>query len=244
MTYPIIHVPNDAGEQVEQQGTKRKFWYARDTRLFKEGRPGTGENWAEKVACELCARLDISHAHYEFAVWQGREGVVTESFLSPDCDYEPANVTLSELEPEYRGRQRHRARQHTVRIFLARGADSSVALPVGYAAPAVVRRADDLMVGYLLLDALIGNSDRHDENWGFVICGGPLPHVVLAPTFDHASSLGRNESDKKRLERLTTRDRGYSIAAYAERTRSGFFETPKARRTMTTLDAFRAAAEM
>lgn len=242
--YPIIQVPADAGEQVEQQGTKRKFWYAESTQLFKEGRPGTGENWAEKVACEICALLAIPHAHYEFAIWQGREGVVTESFLPADYDYVPANVVLSRLMPEYRGWKRFQARQHTVRIFLTLGADASIKLPVGYDVSKAIRRADDLMVGYLLLDALIGNSDRHGENWGFVVRVGSPPRILLAPTFDHASSLGRNETDARRRGRLTTRDRGYSVEAYAERTRSGFFATPAARRTMTTLEAFEAAARM
>lgn len=96
MTYPIIPVPDDAGEKVEQQGTKRKFWYAGDTLLFKEGRPGTGENWAEKVACEICDLLEIPHAHYEFATWRGCEGVVTKSFLLAGCEYVTANPVLSE----------------------------------------------------------------------------------------------------------------------------------------------------
>jgi len=110
--------------------------------------------------------------------------------------------------------------------------------------PAAVRRTDDLMIGYLMLDALIGNQDRHDENWGFVVCVGPPRYILLAPTFDHASSLGRNETDENRLKRLTTRDRGGSVEAYAARARSRFFETPAARRTMTTLDAFMAAAKV
>jgi len=51
MTYPIIEVPEGASSQLEQLGTKSKFWYRdQDNKriLFKRGRPGTGENWAEK----------------------------------------------------------------------------------------------------------------------------------------------------------------------------------------------------
>jgi len=40
---------------------------------------------------------------------------------------------------------------------------------------------------------------------------------VLSPTFDHASSLGRNESDKKRIERLKTKDEGFNVTAYVQR---------------------------
>ena len=65
MTYPIIEVPEGASSQLEQLGTKSKFWYRdeHDKRgMFKRGRPGTGENWAEKVCCEICRLLGLPHA--------------------------------------------------------------------------------------------------------------------------------------------------------------------------------------
>ena len=61
------------------------------------------------------------------------------------------------------------------------------------------------LAGYLVLDALIGNVDRHHENWGVLrkrTNGEWLDR--LAPTFDHASSLGRELRDsgaKKSRER-------------------------------------------
>jgi hypothetical protein len=54
--YQIVNVDEHEPTQPEQLGSKRKFWFvgADGTPvLFKEGRPNTGENWAEKVACEL-----------------------------------------------------------------------------------------------------------------------------------------------------------------------------------------------
>jgi hypothetical protein len=54
-----------------------------------------------------------------------------------------------------------------------------------------------------MLDALIGNTDRHHENWGLVLQGtSDHQDLRLAPTFDHASSLGRNETDERREARL------------------------------------------
>jgi hypothetical protein len=51
--------------------------------------------------------------------------------------------------------------------------------------------AADLMVGYLMLDCLIGNQDRHDENCGLILLSGKQLRVALAPTYDHAKSTGR-----------------------------------------------------
>lgn len=59
--------------------------------------------------------------------------------------------------------------------------------------------AVEQFVGYLVLDALVSNTDRHHENWAVVrrSDGG----VHLAPSFDHASNLGFQES-QERKERL------------------------------------------
>lgn len=75
------------------------------------------------------------------------------------------------------------------------------------------------LVGWLpRLDALIGNTDRHQENWGVIEAG----RRRLSPTFDHASSLGFLLDDSARVERLTTADRDRDVSAYAERARSKF----------------------
>ncbi len=71
------------------------------------------------------------------------------------------------------------------------------------------------LASYLVLDALIGNTDRHHENWGFL--GQVLVNIDevseaarlvkqggydIAPSFDHASSLGRELPDEKRIDIL------------------------------------------
>jgi len=93
-----------------------------------------------------------------------------------------------------------------------------------------------------MLDALVSNQDRHHENWGVILL--PEQGVSFAPTFDHASSLGRNESDQTRAERLTTSDRGRSMAAYVDRAKSAFLATPSSSKPLRTLEAFREAAKI
>jgi hypothetical protein len=50
---------------------------------------------------------------------------------------------------------------------------------------------------------------RHHQNWGLIL--SPDKKTYLAPTFDHASSLGRNETDENREDRLATKDLGRSM---------------------------------
>lgn len=44
-------------------------------------------------------------------------------------------------------------------------------------------------VDALIFDALIGNTDRHQDNWGFLF-SPKIPYITLAPLFDNGTSLG------------------------------------------------------
>jgi len=67
-------------------GSKEKFWYTRKDGyrwLFKTNRPNTGEDWAEKIAAELCALLGLPHATYELAEWTPKRGVISRRMGQP-----------------------------------------------------------------------------------------------------------------------------------------------------------------
>lgn len=68
------------------------------------------------------------------------------------------------------------------------------------------------------------NTDRHHENWAVIRYADEDP--VMAPSFDHASSLGFNEPPDRCEARLATMDQGYSVRAYAERGRGKFEGRP------------------
>lgn len=71
--FPIIDILPDAPEADEDLGTKEKFWYRHDNLnyLYKKTRQNTGEDWSEKIASELCSLLDLPHAIYELATFNG-----------------------------------------------------------------------------------------------------------------------------------------------------------------------------
>jgi len=243
--YPIIHVPADASDLPEQMGTKPKFWFRDEHNrqcLFKEGRPNTGENWAEKVCCELCELLDIPHAHYDLAIWRERNGVVSPTFVPNGGRLIHGNELLARIIEGYEHEKRFSARQHTVSVVMAIMRGFPIEMPLGYSAPDAVKTAGGVFVSYLMLDALVGNQDRHHENWGLILSKEST--ITLAPTFDHASSLGRNETDEERVARLTTRDQGRSVEKYAERAKSAFFSNPASEKPLTTVAAFQEAAKL
>ncbi len=185
--------------------------------------------------------LGIPHAVYELAEWKGRKGVVSETFVPEGGRLVFGNELLAKMVPNYAHR-RFKARQHTVRLVMAVIGLKHVKYPFNYLAPATFRNAADIFVGYLLLDALVANQDRHHENWALILVANQ--EIVLSPTFDHASSLGRNERDEERLRRLNTRDKGSSLEHYANRATSAFYVSPTSSKPLTTVEAFAEAARI
>lgn len=239
MSYQVLEVPTDASTQLEQLGTKAKFWFWSVTErrmLFKEGRPGTGENWAEKISCEVASLLGLPHAEYELALWRGRQGVVTPSIVPENGRLIHGNELLAKVFDQYDPVARYRDSQHTLRRVVAVLRNPGIKTPLAWPKLAEVASAVGVFAGYLLLDALVGNQDRHHENWGLIWT--PDQGLSLAASFDHASCLGRNESDAVRVERLHTRDAGRSVTHFVSRARSGLYETQSSKTPMTTLEAF------
>src|SRR5207244_10835725 len=74
---------------------------------------------------------------------------------------------LAERDPTYEraGARFVRTRQHTIDAVAGVVGAPDVLIPFGWVAPAGVTSPLDVFAGYLLLDAWIGNADRHHENW-------------------------------------------------------------------------------
>lgn len=152
------------------------------------------------------------------------------------------NELLAKIINDYEEGKRYKVRQHTVRSVMAVASAKAIGFPLGWVAPSAIRDAASLFAGYLMVDALISNQDRHHENWGLVFV--PDQGVFFAPTFDHASSLGRNETDRVRIEMLATCDKGRSVEAYVQRAVSALYVSPASSRPLGTLEAFAEAAKI
>lgn len=241
LAYRVVEVPDDAADLTEQLGTKPKFWFEDPDMglcLFKEARPDTGEDWAEKVAAELADLLGVPHARYELATWQGKRGVVTPTLGTEGSRLVHGNELLARLIPGYPQHERFRVSQHTIG-WVARivGAERILPPPGWHGEP---NRAIGVFAGYLLLDAWIANQDRHHENWALIAEDGS---IHLCPTYDHASSLGRNERDEAMQRKLAADNPDHGMLGYANRARSAFYRGSRARSPMGTVEVFTYIAE-
>ena len=251
--YPAVDDHDD--DKTEPLGSKDKQWIVAPDGLrllFKEGRNDM-ENWAEIVASEICGRMGIPFAPYALAERDGRRGTVCPDFrVLPDSG---GGETRAEF---------FHAR-HELKKELS-GYDASARVPKGYTAAACAEflrgrgHVETLVggtkntpqlsplghfVGYLLLDALISNGDRHHENWGFLRednGGGRL--LSFVPCFDCGSAFSK-EPPEKLQARMETRDRAFHIESYCRKARSAFSggEVKKATTFAAFADAARAHPE-
>ena len=244
--YPVIDISEQGIDNYEQMGTKSKFWYTdsktKEVYLFKsvhtldgKGDPiiRKGEDWAEKVACELAASLGIPHAHYDLASYGGEVGVRSKKFTEDGDNMFFGNQliehVISRMNGELESGQRSQKVNRVIPIL-----EHLIELPPrGWVPTENIKSAIDVFIGYLLLDTLISNQDRHNENWAMIVDKNKTG--FLAPSFDHAASMGRNETAAKMFDRLNSKDEGRRIPTYVSKSKSYFYNGKK---RLKTLEAF------
>lgn len=186
----------------EPAGENEKTWFrdpeAPDRRwIYKPNRQHRSEHEdrSELVASILAQQFGIPAADVRLAYLKGSRGCLSRNVVSDeDNELEHASLYLSEFVENFDPRSKD-SRGHSeqwIRTILGQ-------LEPPIAAPVEGLGAVDWFAGYLLFDAFIGNTDRHSENWAIEIT--PKGTMHLAPSYDHATSLGVTTRGP-RLEKL------------------------------------------
>lgn len=234
-SYPIIEIQPAWVLEDEQMGSKTKFWYRPDGDdgdwLFKYPKPNTGLHWSEKIAAEIADLMKVRHARVELALFDGQRGSITESFARDGRNLFHGNQVLAGCVLGYNTEATFRHSSHTL-------ANIWLALEKAFVTDDARNRAKRFFAKCLVLDALIGNVDRHHENWGLL-----RKRVkdrwkgFLAPSFDHASSLGRELLDERRS--LLLRER--RVGRYSEGGHGGIYWSSDEKRGPSPLELVRRA---
>lgn len=261
---------------VHEDGRRWLFKYnrERDRKRPGESEP-TGDDWAEGIAGELAKLLGLPHALSFLAErveadGSKRRGVAVWDFTRIDAHWnrpdKPSkwealgplihgNEMLYLTDTDYPAHDIRGVYQHTVTRLMEVLKDYRVgcsSIPISEPFyRSIGSDGRQHMVGYLMLDAWIGNTDRHHENWGAIQIkytdnpSGFFPDATyeLAPTYDHAASLGSILTEAEFQERLTTKDRNRTVSAYIDRGRSAFYEDNQQKgKSLPMIDVFRQAA--
>jgi hypothetical protein len=160
------------------------------------------QSWSEVIAYEIgkIVGLSVPPAFIALDARTGEMGVLVEFFYGYPGDATPPQFVhgsdlLQRLHPTTAFDPKL-GRPHSVRTNLVVCRTLGVSDPIMWWGRTFT------------FDALIGNTDRHPENWGFLISRDTPSQVKLemAPVFDNATSLGYERTDKS-LEPPWSEDR-------------------------------------
>lgn len=185
--------------------TRADHWLWKPRRTTGDGTVPAINDAVEVIASRLADRLRLPAADCRFAIRHGERGLISHNVTPHGHDLHGGDVFLGEVQGYVRrptridaaGRERGRVRQdegYTLEAVEQVLAD--VPGPPGWEQ----HTAYQVFAGYLVLDALIANTDRHPRNWALLERRGDGQRF-LAPTFDHGSALGYGMTDEQRARR-------------------------------------------
>jgi len=133
-----------------------------------------GDHWAEKIVSELGAELNLNMPVVDLAVYKNYMGCISYNFLSKQQSLKEGMEVMSvEVTKDKRG-------NYILSNILNSLAEYNLV---------------DEFIELLIFDAFVGQTDRHEENWGIVLFENK-EIVKLAPIYDNASCLARERLPK------------------------------------------------
>ena len=170
------------------------------TSLKKEDRDYKYEFWSEILASEIGEELSFNTLPYDIAYCKNKEGEGKIGCLSKsmvDTNKEKFSEGINYLrayDPNYDPKDEKSSYTFN---FIEKALDNSL-----------LRGEMYHLVKTIIFDSLIGNGDRHQENWGFIIPNYQnededfkiLIESLMSsftPIYDSGSSLGRELTDER-----------------------------------------------
>lgn len=212
--------------EVEQSGSSEAVWLLepstgerwlhKDTTIPSNGIE-QGEDWSEVLSTQVAELIGIPCAPTRLCMRAGRRGSLSRSIRPGDRDlWEGALVLEDAAVPGYFRQieggppavdpKRPGIRRPGHSLSNIERALDGVLPPPGLKGPAGLT-GFDVFAGYLVLDALIANPDRHEQNWAVLTPQLRTLPAALSPSYDHASSLGHNLQDPARRIYMNDPDR-------------------------------------
>jgi hypothetical protein len=250
-----IYQIGDRGDlkiEEEDNGRFDKYWINHPILgrcLFKAASPIDSKpdeqqmDWREKVACELGKSIGLPMAQTEFASKSTSEkDAVISGSISVDCTPKGSQTMslrgfLSQVDPNYDSAYSDSYEDgYSVKNVMHHLQQHSVGLPPSWERIEGINDGADLLVGYLLLDAWLGATDRHDENLEIAISE---TGYTLCPSFDHGDCLGSKLTSEQQIADFKDRRLSESCWWQTEDINSRL-ET----REITTIEAFNNAYQI
>lgn len=171
-------------EKRQVSGTRTKFWLINPQTghryLFKIPKENTGEAWAEKVASEIGKAMGLSIMDVTLAKRDNIIAVLAKNFVNQKEEfYEGGDLFFTIAEDFDRYNLKYYDFFNMMNVLSRFNLEQEfIQIPV--------------------FDALIGNQDRHCDNWGIIY--GESGYR-MAPIYDNGASLGF-QLPEERIKRM------------------------------------------
>lgn len=176
------------------------------------------EFWSEIIASEIGTNLGLNILHYDVAWNKNLLGCLSKSMIKPQNEeLQEGYKWLVGSNPEYdvnnKGAYTFQAIEN---LMKTRFKNEKFLIDI---------------IRIIIFDSIIGNEDRHQENWGIIVSSQTVDKSSLfrkkpasvktsylfAPIYDSGSSMGRELSNSKIKQMLTD---SVQLEAYINRGRS------------------------
>lgn len=245
--FPVVDVSGWEVVRDETSGAEEKAWLRHAETgqdwLFKavtvkQGHVH-GEDWAEKSAAHLANLVGVPCAPIELARRGTSQGSISLDLRPKLFDLQEGRILLEGRpgfvhQPGRRGGHPGHSLENILAVL-----DGALP-PPGWEGFSDAT-AFDVFAGYVMLDAWIANTDRHDNNWAVLRHATETGPLRLSGSYDHASSLGFGVLDSNRTRTLAEPG---GIRRWCERGLARCFEHTPGLPIPTLVDAAKKALDL
>lgn len=221
----------------DQPNTAAHYWLFKPVEIHTDG-SRRGGDWAEKASSELAAVLQIPTATIELASRDGVEGSISLNVRPVDYDmhsgrlWMDADKSIAYVAGNSSKSKRVRGASPGYTLDGIETSLADVGPPPDHASSKDLS-GFGVFAGYLVLDALLANRDRHEENWSVLIPTAGEEQVLLSNSYDLAGSLGYQLTDEFRERALAAKD--VSVPSWVEKGDAWRFDSQGSRVTLVEL---------
>lgn len=166
---------------------KKKWIIKNGERYLVKGASGVykQEPFNEKIASIICKKMDISYVDYEIEFIDRMPYSICKNFLSKDVEL----ISAWSVYSQFKKPNQVSPYEHLVSCYEKIG----------------VKNPRYSLEQMIILDFLIGNTDRHMNNFGVVRNSNTLEILGVAPIFDSGTSLFMSMSTRQSIDDLESK---------------------------------------
>ena len=145
----------------------------------------TYEFWSEIIASKVGNDLKFNVLDYNIAYKNGEIGCLSKLMNTPEKEVLFEGISyLQGFDAGYIPTDKKQYSKYTFKFICDALKDYSLNNQV------------ENLIKTIIFDSIIGNGDRHQENWGFIVNFDTL-EIEYSPIYDSGSCLGRELEEKK-----------------------------------------------